>query len=448
MKKKITALLSWLRSGLDAFTQSYTLRLFRDLEPAFVIFTVIGVIIATIALWLDLSARQEERISRAWQTVSSSAQGNTGKADALKFLAAMDQDLRWMHLAPGSTRNDQFVDCSYRVFVPALNLKSEVLDNSNLSCCDFDSHNSDTITARFDGASLHNTSWIRTKAERASFRNASLISADFRGARLGRTDFSGADLTQVRFSYADLQGATLNAQSMLGVSAYRADFRNLSGVSCEELRTIEDWKSTCRDSHLECGEPSETKCGPGVIPPELRIPVVDSQANTGQSTPDCDAVGIQREIAFRLDQVDKVVDENFVVDGRNESSYCTRARMIFVVANLGGISRRPPPKEDETVWIGGSGYGYRHTPFKTGSRSSQFASFNLPELVDDYLKCTSNAQSDQEGTVQVEVDRFETTAASNVGKVKECDKQWIEAAEDAWRDVRRRARALAGLDEE
>ena len=210
--QNFTRAIRWLLDRLEVLTGSRAFRLLHGLEPAFIVFTVLGVVIATVALWLDLSARKEERISRAWQTVSSTARGNTGKADALNFLAAKGQDLRWMHLAPGSIDNDRIVDCRYRVFVPGLDLRDELIDNANLSCSDLDSGDADTRTARFDRASLQNTSWIRTKAERASFRQASLISADFRGARLGNADFSDADLTQTKFAYADLPGSLFLAK--------------------------------------------------------------------------------------------------------------------------------------------------------------------------------------------------------------------------------------------
>ena len=449
IRPKIAVAREWLDHRLEALTHSRTPRVLRDLEPAFVVFTVVGVVIATVALWLDLSARHEERISRAWQTVSNNSPGNTGKADALGYLASMGQDLRWMHLAPGRTTDDRTIDCSYRVFVPELDLRGAQLDNADLSCSDLDSGDSDTRTAQFDRASLHNTSWIRTKAERASFRKASLISADFRGARLGNANFKDADLTQVKFAYADLRGAAISGPSIVGVSALKADLRGLIGLSCSELEMIDDWESTCRDSGLECGEPSETQCGPDTIPPELRITVPSSSGTTQSADTTrpaasvCNAIGLQREIAFRLDQVDQVVEQNFVVNGGNASSICVRARMIYVVAKLGGISRRPPPKEDETVWIGGSGFGYRHTPFKTGTRSDHFASFSLPELVTDYLSCTSNEQPEELEKLRLQVDHFDATAGSHVTQVKNCDSQWVDNATEAWRAVRHSARMLS-----
>ena len=434
-----------LLDRVEALSRSKAFCVLRGLEPAFVVFTVFGVVIATIALLLDLSARQEERISRAWQTVSSIAQGNTGKADALKYLASMGQDLRWMHLAPGSTDNDRMVDCRYRVFVPDLDLSGALIDNAKLSCSDLDSGDADTRTARFDRASLHDTSWIRTKAERASFRQALLISADFRGARLGNADFSDADLTQAEFAYADLRGASFSGKSIEGVSVYKTDLRGVNGLSCEELKRMGDWESSCRESHLLCGTPSEDQCGPDAIPTKLRFPVSGSQDSVQPPPPACNETDIQREIKFRLDQVDSVIEKKFMINGHHESESCALARTIFVVAKLGGIARRPPPKEDETVWIGGSGYGYRHTPYKTGSRSDEFASFSLPELVSDYLSCTSNHQGEQETKLQKEVDKFEATAASREDRVHDCDNQWIDNASNSWNALSLTTRKLADI---
>ena len=434
-----------LLDRVDALCGSRTLRLLRDLQPAFVVFTVIGVVIATVALWLDLSAREEERISRAWQTVSSTSRGNTGKADALKYLAAVGQDLRWMHLAPGSTDNDRMVDCKYRVFVPGLDLRGVQINNANLSCSDLDSGDADTRTARFDRASLHNTSWIRTKAERASFRQASLISADFRGARLGNADFTDADLTQTEFAYADLRGASFSGKSIVGMSVRKADMRGVNGLSCEELKSMNDWKSACRDSQLECRAPSEEQCGPDAVPLDLRFSVSGGQRPLQPTPPACNKTNIQREVAFRLKQVDMAVKGDFLTEGRDASGSCARARTIFVVGTLGGIARRPPPKEDETVWIGGSGYGYRHTPFKTGSRSDEFASFSLPELVTDYLSCTSNRQPAQEDRLRSEVNQFEATATSHVDQVQACENSWIEKATSSWDALQETASRLTDI---
>ena len=437
---------------LEAFTGSRAYRLFCALEPAFVVLTVIGVAVAIFALWLDLSARkeerdarQEERVSRAWQTMTSTARGNTGKADALKYLAAVGQDLRWMHLAPGSTGNNQMVDCRYRAFIPGLDLRGVQLDYAHLSCSDLDSGDADTGTARFDQASLNRTFWIRTKAERANFRQASLIAADFRGARLGQADFTEADLTQAKFAYADLRGVSFSVTAMEGVNVHMADMRGVRGLTCNELKRVEGWESACRDSHLECNASLVDQCGPTAVPKDLRFPVSSGERSAISTPPTCDETNLQREIAFRLDQVDRVVIDKFGVEGVTTSDSCALARSIFVVAKLGGIVRRPPPKEDETVWIGSSGYGYRHTPFKTGARSDEFASFSLPELVADYASCTGSAQSKADSALQSAVKDFERATVAPAGdQAPECDK-WIKDATDSWMAVRRTANRLAEI---
>lgn len=445
-----TRIIERLLDRFEALTHSRAFRLLAALQPAFVVFTVIGVVIATFALWLDLSARQDERISRSWQTLSSNARGNSGKADALNFLAKACQDLRGMQLAPGSNDRGRMVDCKHRVFVPSLDLRGTRADNADLSCSDLDSGDADSGTARFDRASLNDTSWIRTKAERSSFRRASLIASDFRGARLGNADFIDAKLTETNFSYADLRGASFSAKSIVdgetvhNVTVHKADLRGVKGLTCEEFMRLDDWQSACRDPHLQCGAALASQCGPEAIPDSLRFrdpgdkqPAIDTQRTCTK---------IQREIAFRLDQVDRVMDGKFRIEDRNLSDSCARATTVFVIARLGGIARRPPPKHDETVWIGNAGYGYRHTPFKTGARSDEFASFSLPELVKDYMPCTSKSSSNAgvPPKLQSAVNEFEKATA--VFQTRKCDR-WSKSASGLWADVARIARKLAEIND-
>ena len=431
----------------ERLRRSPTLRLLRHLEPAFVVFTVIGVVIATVALWLDLDARQEERVSRAWQTVSGNAAGNTGKADALKYLAAIGQDLRWTDISPASTDGGRMVDCRYRIYVPGLDLRGTVLDNARLSCADMDAGDPDSRTARFDGSSLNGTHWIATKVERASFRQAVLRSADFRGARLGQSDFTQADLLQAKFSYASLQGTDFASARLDSVTILHADLRGIAGFTCDTLARLEGWQTACRDPRLQCGEslPFTDSCGPGAVPDSLRFPPPSDQIGTSPpSTPPCNAIDIRREIEFRLDQVDRVIDGDTIRG--NQSDFCDLSTSIYVVAKLGGIARKPPPKEDETVWIDGRGYGYRHIPFKTGVRSEDFASANLPDLVTDYLACNGEDTSAVETHLQAKVDEFEANAASRDERFQMCRPAWTQEATASWQSVKEDTRLLTGLD--
>ena len=161
--------------------------------------------------------------------------------------------------------------------------------------------------------------------------------------------------------------------------------------------------------------------------------------------PSCNQTEIQREIEFRIQQVDEVVGGRFTVENRDPSNVCARAASIFVISQLGGITKRPPPKEDETVWIGSSGYGYRHTPSKTGARSDEFASFSLPELISDYLSCTSNRQPDGEKKLMSTVDTFKSITEARLDEIQSCSQQWIDDATESWRHVRSIASTLAGI---
>ena len=163
--------------------------------------------------------------------------------------------------------------------------------------------------------------------------------------------------------------------------------------------------------------------------------------------PTCNKTDIQREIEFRIKQVDEVMDGRFTIENRDPLDSCARATSIFVISQLGGIAKRPPPKEDETIWIGHSGYGYRHTPSKTGSRSIEFASFSLSELVSDYLSCAAKQQPGDEKRLKSKIATFKAATESHLEKVQSCDQQWIDDAEKSWESVRSTAIKLAEIDD-
>lgn len=163
--------------------------------------------------------------------------------------------------------------------------------------------------------------------------------------------------------------------------------------------------------------------------------------------PTCNKTDIQREIEFRIKQVDEVMDGRFTIENRNPLDSCARATSIFVISQLGGIAKRPPPKEDETIWKGHSGYGYRHTPYKTGARSIKFASFSLSELVSDYLSCSAKQKPGDEKRLKSEIATFAANTESHLEKIQSCDQQWIDDAAKSWENLRNTARTLAEIDD-
>ena len=101
---------------------------------------------------------------------------------------------------------------------------------------------------------------------------------------------------------------------------------------------------------------------------------------------DADITPLSREISFRVKQVDKVLENVQSMDWRDAEAYCDHARSVVVVLELGGILHFPPPKEDESVWIGSSGYGYRHIPFRSGYKLKVFERHSLLDLLLDLAK--------------------------------------------------------------
>lgn len=433
---------------LDALTRTRGFQLIRRLEPAFIIFTVVGVVIATYTLQPDLDARHEERTVRAWQTVSRQAPGISGKSEALQYLAANGHVLNRVDVSPNSVRKDGdrvLLGCNYRVYLANLDLSGTIANRAQMPCTEMDADDGQN-PANFESAQLEQASFVRANAEAAIFRTARLTSADFRGAQLGRADFEAAELTGARFEYASLRYVAFHQARLDGASVDHAMLLGVGGLNCDTLKTTDGWDTACRAAELECGAeiPKLDSCGPGAIPESLRLPptALPASAN-GQCTNKLD---LRREIEFRLDQLDRAVYGDPPITRSGAAPRCNRATSIYVAAKLGGISQRPPPKEDETVWIGGSGYGYRHIPFKTGVRSAEFISDDLRQLGADYLACIEVEDRDLVGRLNAAVSAFDVTGASGDDRVEECSDDWVGNATTAWAQVARSARSLLTYD--
>ena len=221
--QRTSAIFTWSLDCLEAITRLRGFQLLRRFEPAFIVFTVIGVVLATYTLQQDreaqnhnLAALHEERISRAWQTVTREARGNSGKSEALEFLNANDHVLDRINVSPNSVRKDgerEFLACNYRVFLPNLDLSEARANGAKLSCTDMDA-DAPQLRATFKEAFLEGAKFLRVNAENGDFHNAILTSADFRGAQLGKANFAGAQLAQARFEYANLRSVDFEGTTL------------------------------------------------------------------------------------------------------------------------------------------------------------------------------------------------------------------------------------------
>lgn len=411
-------------------THSRILGILRALEPAFIVITVIGVGIAGIGLWLDLVDRKAQRTARAWQTVASSLPGNTGKVEAAEYLAAQGHSLSKADFSPNSILDEhrKAPTCKYRVYLPALDLRKAVrAEGANLSCTDMGTDKEGKKQekhAKFDERRLSQAKFIKSNVEYASFADAKLTSADFRAAQLGGADFRGATLRGAKLECANLNNVVFDDKVEIdGASIDYADLRGVRGMRCDMLKKTKGWKKSCQFICEENGKWIQ------ICDPEERIKYCSAVPLN-----ECNPRDIKREIIFRIDQVDRVVYGPYSIAGD-----ANRCDLIHVVARLGGIGQRPPPREDETVWIGGSGYGYRHIPFKTGSRSDEFASDSLPELIEDYLQCQRSKDNETGKNKPAKllgslVEEFEDASTSVESEII-CTEPWIRRARETWKKV-------------
>lgn len=435
-------------SCAERLTHSRAFTLLRDLEPAFVVFTVIGVFVAISALRSDLDERERQRIARSWQTIASEAPGNTGKSEALEHLATQGESLNRVDLSPNAIKRNQnqtLLSCNYRVYLPALDLGGAIANGANLSCTDMDADDA-AEHASFDQAQMSGATFIRSNTEQASFVGADLAGADFRAAQLGKTNFSKTKLEGTKFDCAILDNANFSEALTAGMSIRHTALNNVVGMNCDMLEQMPGWRTSCRSLNLECDAPTE---GPGLCGLEAVHNGICSAELSDQKLTDSslqlsgrNKIELQREIVFRLDQVDRVVNGDFIIDEGASGEPCTS---IYVVSSLGGIVQRPPPKEDETVWIGNSGYGYRHIPFKSGTRSDEFNPDNLLNLVEDYLQCVrplDESCKTKLTTLREVINEFGVSTEWKDNQILACNSSQVNRAKQAWQAVSKTARTM------
>lgn len=176
--------------------------------PTFII-TLIAFLAAAFAIWQQHKdgIRQEERhkdalekqdellkeqkeagikqeIIGAWQVLANKAAGNSGKIEAIQFLAKQKKSLQGINMS--TTHHGG------RVYLSGLDVSKTTLG-----------HKAYLWGANFEGTYLS--------------------SANFEGATLSRTDFEGADLC-----YAHFEGADLHSAHFEGAYLWWADFENAS----------------------------------------------------------------------------------------------------------------------------------------------------------------------------------------------------------------------------
>lgn len=211
-------------------------------EPLFQLLDYLGklsIILAAILFFLQIPGRRDQAKAEAWGVINS-AQGQGGNGGRVRALETLTRGCArdriegnfWLN----SNRN-------------ALNIVLERhVDGIFGNCVDLSG-----LTA--DGAYLTKSDLRYGVLKNAILPRTNLQEAQFQGANLQQVNFQQADLRKVQFQNAQLQGANfrnakLEAANLDGAvlqftdgrSVCRADFRNASGLTVEQIQQAENWE--------------------------------------------------------------------------------------------------------------------------------------------------------------------------------------------------------------
>jgi uncharacterized protein YjbI with pentapeptide repeats len=226
-----------------------------------------GIILIAIGFFLDHDDRQAATKFRAWQTISSVAPGNIGKAEAMEYLVAVGEVLdrteaRNAYLAGARLKG---VSLSY-ADLSAADLTGADLREATL----IEGHLDKTVmpNARLDKAILDETRAVGVNLIGASLTGASASGVDFSEASLDAADFTAADLSYANLSRVTLAGATLTDAILSMANMSGADFGGIAGVTAAQLKTVcivDGARPINMPAHLELEDFSFADCGSNAV---------------------------------------------------------------------------------------------------------------------------------------------------------------------------------------
>ena len=161
----------------------------------------LALVLAVVVFVIEIQGREEDRASRAWQTIATTQSAPSGTVSALEYLnqQTLPDYLTWLPFAK------RRVDLSgVELLAPPLSKKwtYEPKDSRELpyKCPGYYF----LRRAQLPGAILRDSTLTCADLRHADLRNADLARVDFRRALLWKVDFRGATLGSARFEYADL----------------------------------------------------------------------------------------------------------------------------------------------------------------------------------------------------------------------------------------------------
>ncbi len=166
------------------------------LDLATFVITLAAFLAAAYAIWQQHKAGIKQEIIGAWQVLANKASGNSGKIEAIEFLAKQGKSLRGIDMSEDTHKG--------RVYLQRLNVSKKELGKRV-----------DLIGANFEEANLWGAHFEGSDLSKAHFEGADLSKAHFEGTKLWNTDFERADLSKAHFEGAEYLENTMFKDSYI-----------------------------------------------------------------------------------------------------------------------------------------------------------------------------------------------------------------------------------------
>ena len=232
-----------------------------DYKIIFRMFELLVAAAAIGAFCFQYESLQEQRIATAWQILANKAAGNSGKIEAIQFLAKQKKSLQGIDMSKKSNGGQvclRGLDVSKatlghkaylgganfegayllgagfeKAYLGVANFEKAVLQEAHFEKADlFGAHfeKADLLWTHFEGASLVDAHFEGTDLWCTHFEKAVLQYAHFEGVGLREVNFEGANLLWTNFEGADLEGVHFEGASLVGNNLTRANFRWAKGM--------------------------------------------------------------------------------------------------------------------------------------------------------------------------------------------------------------------------
>ena len=166
--------------------------------------TALAFLAAAKAIILQKEAIEKQEVIGAWQLLTTKASGNSGKKEAIEFLASKGADLSGIDLSTETHGGFVYLRGLFKDYKGDRN-------KINLN------------NAKFNGADL----------KKADFTEAALFGADFRNSCLEFSTFKGCNLTNIKFNKAEIYDA-----KFIDLELSLADFSDCEYIELAEFKNV------------------------------------------------------------------------------------------------------------------------------------------------------------------------------------------------------------------